>query len=309
MDARSRLTTSAATFLDLLDAGQRGEASLPFDGSERTTWAYWPTARRGVPLWALSRPQAKMAFRLLAALVAPPAFARAMAVIALEEVLDQIEGGRSDRRHSGDYWISVFGRPGSQPWGVRFEGHHVSVHATVAADDVTLTPLFLGANPAVVRDAGHAVVAPLAVEERLGFDLLHALTVEQRSTATLSDEAPADIVTRNLPRLNAPLDTAGVPLSALAGAAAHAGRELVRVYLDRFPEGVARPATEDLRFGWAGAREPGHGHYYRLAGHRLLVELDNTQNGANHVHTVVRNAGADFGEDLVLAHYRRGHSG
>jgi hypothetical protein len=81
------------------------------------------------------------------------------------------------------------------------------------------------------------------------------------------------------------------------------------VYLDRFPEGVARPATDDLRFGWAGASEPGHGHYYRLASHRLLVELDNTQNGANHVHTVVRNAGADFGEDLLLAHYRRSHSG
>ena len=93
----------------------------------------------------------------------------------------------------------------------------------MAADHVTLTPLFLGANPAVVRDAGHTVVAPLAVEERLGFDLLHALTVEQRAEATLSDEAPADIVTRNLPRVNAPLDTAGVPLSALDGAAALAG--------------------------------------------------------------------------------------
>jgi Protein of unknown function (DUF3500) len=307
MDAPPRLTTSATTFLDLLDASHREEASLPFDGSERTTWAYWPAARRGVPLWALSRPQAKAAFRLLATLLAPSAFARAMTVIALEEVLDDVEGGRSDRRHSGDFWISVFGRPGSEPWGVRFEGHHVSVNATVVRDEVTLTPLFLGANPAVVRDGGHAVVAPLAVEERLGFELLHALTVEQRAAATLSDQAPADIVTRNLPRIGAPLDTAGVPLSALGAAAAPVGRELVRVYLDRFPDGATRPGTEGLRFGWAGAWEPGHGHYYRLAGHRLLVEFDNTQNGANHVHTVVRDAGADFGEDLLRAHYQRSH--
>ncbi len=241
-------------------------------------------------------------------MVAPPAFVRAMAVIALEEVLDQVEGGRSDSRHSGDYWLSVFGRPGVEPWGLRFEGHHVSVHATVAAGDVTLTPFFLGANPAVVRDAGRVVMAPLAVEEQLGFDLLHALTAEQRAAATLSDQAPADIVTRNRPRVDTPLDTAGVPLSALGGAAALAGRELVRVYLDRFPDGVMRPSTDGLRFGWAGALEPGRGHYYRLAGLRLLIELDNTQNGANHVHTVVRDSGADFGEDLLVAHYRRSHT-
>ena len=61
--------------------------------------------------------------------------------------------------------------------------------------------------------------------------------------------------------------------------------------------------------GWAGALEPGTGHYYRLAGPRFLVELDNTQNGANHVHTVVRDPGADFGEDLLAAHYRSQHAG
>lgn len=307
MDARARLATSATTFLDALEAAQRTEATLPFDGHERMTWAYWPMQRRGIPLWALSRSQTKAAFRLLATMIAPPAFARTMAVIALEEVLDQVERGHSDRRHSGDFWFSVFGRPGVEPWGLRFEGHHVSVHATAAAGDMTLTPMFLGANPAVVRDAGHEVVAPLAAEEQLGFDLLHSLTTEQRAMAILSDEAPADIVTRNHPRVDAPLDSAGVHLSVLDGAAARVGRRLVQVYLDRFPDGVTRPPNNGLRFGWAGALEPGRGHYYRLAGDRLLIELDNTQNGANHIHTVVRDTAADFGQDLLIAHYRRSH--
>lgn len=308
MSAAHRLVAATTGFLETLDDGQRRHAALPFDEVERTTWAYTPGPRRGVPMWALDRRQTKTAFQLLAALLAAPAFARAVAVMGLEEVLDEVEGGRSGRRHAGDYWIAVFGEPGSHPWGLRFEGHHISVNATVSGE-VTLTPLFLGANPASVRDGEHVVLAPLQVEERLGFDLVHALTVEQQSAALLSDDAPGDIVTKNRPRLDGPLEPTGVPLSALEGAVAATADELVRVYLDRFPAGVGRPGTDDLRFSWAGALEPGIGHYYRLAGPRLLVELDNTQNGANHVHTVVRDPLADFGDDLLLGHYRSKHAG
>ena len=309
MSVVERLVTATANFVDTLDDTQRSKALLSFDETSRRDWAYTPGERTGVPLWTLSRTQTKAAFRLLAVMVAPPAFARATAIIALEEVLDQLEGGRGDRRHSGDYWLAVFGHPNSEPWGVRFEGHHVSVNATVAAGDLALTPLFLGANPASVKDGEHVALAPLLIEERLGFDLVHALSVEQRSAAVFSDRAPADIVTRNRPQLDGPLDSVGVPLPALQAAAARAAAELVRVFLDRFPDDTRRPATDDIRFAWAGALEPGAGHYYRLAGPRFLVELDNTQNGANHVHTVVRDPSADFGKDLLMAHYRSRHSG
>ncbi len=307
MRLADRLGAASVAFLDRLDARQRTQAVLPFDETERRTWAYWPTSRRGLALWALSRDQTKSAFRLLAEMIAAPAFARAMAIVGLEEVLDQREGGRSDRRHSGDYWLSVFGEPGVEPWGLRFEGHHVSVHVTLAGGAVQTTPLFLGANPAVVRDDAGIVSAPLASEERLGFELLHALTVEQRSSAVLGTEAPDDIVTRNRPRIDR-LQADGVPLSALAGDAAATSERLVQLYLSRFAHGAQRPEPTGLRFAWAGAAEPGTGHYYRLAGLRMLVELDNTQNGANHVHTVVRHPGADFGGDLLAAHHRRAHS-
>ena len=309
MSVVERLVTAAATFVDTLDDAQRRRALLSFDESSRRDWAYTSRERTGVPLWMLSRTQTTAAFRLLSVMVAPAAFARATAIIALEEVLDQLEGARGDRRHSGDYWLAVFGRPNSEPWGVRFEGHHVSVNATVADGDIALTPLFLGANPATVRDGDHVALAPLQIEERLGFQLVHALSVEQRSAAVFSDRAPDDIVTRNRSQLDGPLDPMGVPLSVLSGGAAATAAELVRVFVDRFPDGTRRPVTGDLRFAWAGALEPGAGHYYRLAGPRFLVELDNTQNGANHVHTVVRDPSADFGHDLLTAHYRSRHAG
>jgi hypothetical protein len=309
VDAAQRLEKATAIFLDSLDDAQRQRAALPFDDAERRTWAYTPGSRGGIPLCAMTRAQTKVAFRLLAVLVTPVCFARVMAVISLEETLDQLEGYRTRTRHIGDYWVAAFGEPGVTPWAVRFEGHHISVNATVVEDQVGLTPLFLGANPATVRDGEHVVLAPLQVEEQLGFDLVHSLTVEQRSSAVLSNEAPPDIVTQNRPRLGGPLDPVGVPLSALNGSAAKAGRELVRTYLDRFPGGSKPRQADDLWFAWAGALEPGIGHYYRLVGQRFLVELDNTQNGANHLHTVVRDPTADFGEDLLAAHYGHSHTG
>ncbi|MGH9264117.1 MAG: DUF3500 domain-containing protein [Acidimicrobiales bacterium] len=300
---------AARAFVDLLDDAQAGDALLPFDEEERRAWAYWPAPRRGLPLWRLDRAQTKAVHRLLATLLPLPVHARVVAIMGLDEVLDRMEGYRGARRHSEDYWITLFGGPGDEVWGVRFEGHHVSVHATFGPDSgsIRLTPIFLGANPAVVHEAGRAVLAPLAAEERLGFELLHSLSSEQRAGAIVADRAPDDILTRNRPRLDDPLPPEGVPLTALDGAAAASARALLDVYLGRFPAGALRPDPADASFCWAGATEPGTGHYYRVAGPRLVIELDNTQNGANHVHTVVRHPLADFGDDVLAAHHRAAH--
>lgn len=307
-----QLAAATTRFLDLLDEGTRADALLGFD-EQRRDWAYWPTVRRGVALHELDRRGTKAAHRLLATALPIGAFAQATTIMGLDEVLDLLEGYSSDRRHRDDYWLAVFGRPGEAVWGWRFEGHHVSVHATVVDDEVRLTPLFLGANPglvAVSRD--HAVVAPLAREEELGFELLHALSEGERSAATISATAPPDIVTRNDPMVDAAdprLATGGVPLAGLLRREPTAAvvRTLLDLYLARFPAGAARPDPRDARFGWAGADEPGVGHYYLISGPRLLIELDNTQDGANHVHTVVRDPQADFGDDLLAAHYRHAH--
>ena len=301
-----RLAAAATALLDA--AGPAASAArLPFDEQVRREWAYWPTARPGVAFSDLDRAGVKAAHRLLSEALALPAFTRAVAVAALDEVLDVVEGHAGDRRHRDDYWVAVFGEPGASRWGWRFEGHHVSVTATVVGGDVRLTPLFLGANPAVVTDGGRVVSAPLGPEEELGFELLHALPAEQRSSAVVADEAPRDIVTRNRPRLDDGVPGDGVPLSALAGAAAGAAAALLDVYLGRFPDGAGRPDPDGAAFAWAGADRPGAGHYYRIAGPRLLIELDNTQNGANHVHTVVRDPAADFGDDVLGDHLRLAH--
>ena len=61
----------------------------------------------------------------------------------------------------------------------------------------------------------------------------------------------------------------------------------------------------EIRFSWAGATELGKGHYYRVQGKSFLIEFDNTQNNANHIHTVWRDFDGDFGRDLIKEHYHK----
>ena len=87
---------------------------------------------------------------------------------------------------------------------------------------------------------------------------------------------------------------------------------LVRVYIDRLPDQTAeaemqRVDLDALHFAWAGSNRPAEGHYYRIQSGPLVVEYDNTQDGANHVHAVWRDAERDFGGDSLRAHIARDH--
>jgi hypothetical protein len=103
----------------------------------------------------------------------------------------------------------------------------------------------------------------------------------------------------------------GIPASALSAPQVELLRALLDVYLDRLPDAVADDEQarfagaliDGLAFLWAGGTEPGDPHYYRIQGADLLVEYDNTQRGANHVHTVWRDLRNDFGRDVLAQHY------
>ena len=186
-----------------LTADERGSAQLDVDDDERRSWSYLPGERVGVALHSLPRGTQQQVLRVVAAALRPPSFAQVAAVMALEDVLDVAEGG-SGRRHRGDYWLTVFGRPGDQRWGWRFEGHHVSVNVTVVGGVVRAVPLFLGANPAAVTEDGATVTRPLGREEDAARDLLSALDPASRERAVVDARAPDDILTRMRPSVEEP---------------------------------------------------------------------------------------------------------
>jgi Protein of unknown function (DUF3500) len=310
----AQMRQTASELLSGLADDQRAQAALPFaDDSKRRWLEYRPLPRPGACLALLALPARKAAHRLLATALSDRAFAQAMAIVALEEVLDRREQGALNR-HIGDYWISVFGDPaGDDAWSWRFEGHHVSVSMTVRGDAVSPTPVFFGANPGRVNYGGRTVSRPLAPEEDIGHALLEALGPAGRSVAVVADEAPLDIRTATRPRAQPELQPAGVSASSLGPTPRALLGELVAVYLDRLvPELAAREADRiaagELYFAWEGPALPGTRHYYRVQGNDLLIEYDNTTTDGNHPHTVLRRPSSDFGDDVLAEHYAQAHA-
>ena len=311
---RGAMAGAAADWLASLDAAGRAKACFPFPATgERTTWYYTPTERGGLPLAEMGPVSQRLAHRLVASGLSEGGYNTAATVMGLENVLDAREGwrrgydGRTVPHRGRDpqlYFVSVFGDPGAGSWGWRVGGHHVALNYTLAEDGgVSASPLFLGANPATSRLVGPGVLRPLAAEEDLGRGLLDALAPEQRATALLSPEAPDDILQRNRRRVQI-----GPPEGLAAAGMLPQQRELLagllRQYFGRLPGPLAELQTERVmgerleavHFGWAGSPEPGRPHYYRIQGPRLLIEYDNVQNGANHVHSVWRDPEGDFGQ-------------
>jgi hypothetical protein len=175
-----------------------------------------------------------------------------------------------------------------------------------------VAPLFLGSNPARVASGPKAGLRLLAAEEDLARALIQMLPGERRARAMLSEDAFSDIVTRNDPKVRS-LEVEGLAASDMTGTEQEQLRKLLHVYANRLTEPAARDQLErieragfgKLHFGWAGSIEPGKPHYYRLHGPTVLIEYDNTQNNANHIHTVWRDLERDFGGDLLRSHYEQ----
>jgi hypothetical protein len=308
------MRSAATALLHALRGPQLELAAHPFGDDTGRRWIeYRPEPRPGACIADMDRDARKAAHRLLSTGLSEHAYAQAMVIIALEEVLDRQEGW-ARHRHSNDYWVNVFGDPdGDAPWSWRFEGHHLSVTMTVHGDEVSPAPVFLGANPARVSYAGRAVSRPLPLEEELARELVTSLDPAQRSAAVVLGEAPRDIRSGTGPRAAERIEPLGIASSQLGDAQRVLLGQLVTLYLDRLPAGLAareaaRVNASELYFAWQGPEVPGVRHYYRVQGDDLLIEYDNTTANGNHQHTVLRRPRSDFGDDVLAAHLSRAHS-
>jgi hypothetical protein len=314
-DGAHEASLAANAFLKSLPEKLRAATSFPMDSAERHDWHYIPKSRNGASLLELDDTQAELIGPLLATALSSEGLLLARGVIKHENILREIETARgldASRRDPGLYHTTIFGKPsGTAPWAWRFEGHHLSLNVTqLPGTAPAIGPVFVGANPARVPSGPQAGFRLLAPEEDLARALVTSLPEARRKTATIRDTAFAEIVTGNDREVK--LELEGLPAAEMNAEEQRALRGLLEVYVARFVEASAkdilarvdRAGFEKLRFAWAGGIEPGQPHYYRVHGPTLLIEYDNTQNGANHIHTVYRDLQRDFGGDLLRAHYR-----
>lgn len=301
-------------FLATLEPHKEAKAVLSFETEERFNWHYVPRDRHGLPLKQMNEAQRRAALAVLRAGLSQKGFQKTETIRQLEIVLQAIEKGTGPIRDPDLFYLTVFGAPSEKGvWGLRYEGHHISLHWTVIEGRVVATcPQFLGANPAEVREGAMKGVRALSAEEDLAYLLLNALTPEQRKTAVLSETAPADIFTA-ASRIAAMQEDRGLAYSQMTKPQQGMLMAIIQEYAATMPQELARARLERLRkaglesvkFSWMGGLERAEPHYYRIQGRTFLIEFDNTQNNANHIHLVWRDFQGDFGRDLLAEHYRR----
>ena len=303
-------------FLESLDPAQRRRAVLPFASPERFNWHYVPRERKGVALHEMTDGQRRAAMGILRTALSERGNRRCEHIMRVETLVAEIEQD-PETYHPTHYVFTVFGHPGNGGlWGWRIDGHHLSLNFVHGRAETTVTPTFYGAHPANVEHGPLAGLRVLGAEEVLGRQLIASLDGHQREVALIRETPFEDIVTgpgreQSLKR----------PAGLAAGKMKEMHRNMLMRIVEEFISTMAAPVAEaertrlrsagieGIHFAWAGSLAPRQPHYYRLHGPTLVIEYDNTQNEANHIHSVWHDPAREFGGDVLRQHYEHGPHG
>lgn len=297
---------------------RRELVALGADDAARTSYVYWPYLRKGLPIDYMSAEQRMLVHDMLNTALSAKGYLTTIQIMQLEEILQDTET-TGFPRGTENYTLAFFGTPAaSARWGWRFEGHHLSLNFTVAPNELSVTPSFLGAAPAEIPNGSLAGFRSQRGTHDAGLALVNALDEAQRSEAIEDGNPPFDILSGNL---NRPMESwdewkALPPQGIEVGTLSAPQKDLVQRILDEVvttyrPE-IAQSYLQqidvnDLRFVWFGGTNDGEAHYWRLEGPDFFFEYDLVQGMGNHVHTVWRSKNGDFGGDLLLQHRAEAH--
>lgn len=306
------MAVAAGRFLQALDDQTRARASFDFESPERVNWHFIPRARQGLPIKEMNGEQRALAFGLLDSGLSDTGSLKATTIMSLEAVLRDIEKGSGATRDPELYYFSIFGKPSnSGQWGWRVEGHHLSLNFTVVDGKVaSATPAFFGANPAEVRSGPREGLQALSNYEEYGLQLVGSLDDDQKKLALAAAEAPRDIESNygdtgqnGLPVKPAALDFEGIPFEKLSRNQKAMLLNLLNAYINDMPVDIAgnwaaelgeAETAGKLSFAWYGSTDRKEPHGYQVQAPTFQVEFNNTQNGANHIHSVWRSNTDDF---------------
>jgi hypothetical protein len=320
---------SAKSFLTTLDDQQLRLVVIPFDTEKRVDWHFIPMdARKGLPLRDMTQPQRNAALAILQQVLSPTGYQRTLDIFAYEAILLELEGpAAAKRRDYTKYHFTFFGEPSDQgQWGLSIEGHHLSLNYTFEAGKlVDSTPQFFGVNPANLKKsftipditqankqrqfAGGARL--LSAEEDSAFDLLKSFRPDQLDKVVYTTECPDDIQWAGLaqPQSGSQVgmqakDMTRDQLQLLQGVLNSFNANMSRDVIDQRSNLIKESGIDQIYFGWAGAKDIGGQHYYRIQGPTFIAEFCNFQkdpqgNIANHIHAIWRDMTGDFNLPLV----------
>ena len=316
----------ATAFLESLDDAQSERAAHVFAIPERRAWAYVTgskTRKQGLAMGDMTDQQRVFAHRLIRCGLSSQGYQKVAGIMRMDDLVREniatiITSGNIEIGKEF-YWLAIFGDPGTaEPWGWQLEGHHLGLNFTVADGALSVTPAFLGADPAEVPNGPLAGWRLLGGEEERAYALIASLDESQRRQAILGDEIPRGLFT-SAGRGDALKSFSGLSVAAMSGPQRQLLWLLIDEYVrnaepsvaDRIIGGVLQDGTDRLYFAWMGSTEYGGVMYYRIHGPSILIEFDHASTvlnpkagpNSNHIHTIMRVPGGDFGEDLLQQHY------
>jgi len=315
------IRNASVEFLESLSSEQKEHTVFAIDDKERRAWSNLPATmfkREGISFKEMSPTQRRHAHQMLQSTLSSQGYLKTSGIMHLDEILKglvELPPGEPTMFGHDLYWISIFGNPAEDlAWGWQLDGHHLALNISVVGNEIAVRPAFMGSDPATILDGTFAGWNVLVAEDEKGKRLFESLNEKQRDKAVITGEAPLDVITgpAHGNRLG---DPSGLRASDLDPAQQRLFMDLLSEYVHNYQHNIAhvqmdrilKSGLDRIYFTWAGTRknEP---YYYRIHGPTVIVEFNNqyppgqSSGPINHVHTVFREPGNDYGEDLLRKH-------
>ena len=287
----------------LVELGPKSEkVQISFLSPVRYKFAWTPGVRMGIRLDELSGSQKAGLQKILTSVLSKQGSNKVDAILATEAALAVMQNS-PEYRNPGKYYTAVFGTPGKGHWGLRFEGHHISINLTFDGDEIiSASPLFWGANPETIAVGPDQGLRALKDEVDFGKKLYASFDEKQIELATASNEWFAGFLTDAGSRRANMGKPVGIKTQALSSEQNGILRALISVYIESINENYSiqylsenvEKDWKNIRFFWKGSATKGENFYFRIVGSNLLIEQE-TQGSDTHIHTIWRDAKNDFG--------------
>ncbi len=315
---------AAIAFLAGLTDEQRVKTKFPVDDNEWRRWANQHSLpRQGVSFEEMTDEQRQLGFALIGAGLSAKGLKTTKDIMKLNHTIAELSNREGEYGYGRwAYFITIMGEPSdTEPWGFQFDGHHCVINYFILADQVVMTPLFLGSEP-VWADAGkYKGTIVLQEEQDKALAFANSLTDGQKAKAVLKSEKDGTNTNTEAFHDNVVIPYEGLPVSELDDNQKAAFLELTGLWIHNLKEGHAEVKMEEVEkhldrtcFAWIGEMDDDSVFYYRIHSPVVLIEFDHQRPIAlgrdgvatkNHIHATVRTPnGNDYGKDLLKQHLK-----